>query len=316
MIKNLKIVKALIFLGRLVRHLIFLNLALGIFLLISSRSALAQDLQPIPALSQQVTDTQHLLSDTERAALERKLAGLEEKKGSQAAVLIIGTTQPETIEQYSIRVAEKWKLGRKGVDDGVLVLIAMDDHKLRIEVGYGLEGAIPDAIAKRITEQIMKPSFRSGNFYQGINQAVDALIALINGEPLPEPKENFKTGEGNKGLGPGLILLFPVYIFFLAFFNHYIRKKLGKYPGSAIVFVIILVTGWLLFSFVVGLVFSIIISLFMMMPTGGGSSGGGFGGGYWGGGYSGGSGFGGGFGGGGFSGGGGGFGGGGASGGW
>ncbi len=314
MIKNFDIVKAINFYKPKIRHDFFLILTWGLFFLLSAQSAGSQDLQPVPSLKEQVTDNENLLSETERSALERKLTDFEQKKGSQIAILIIGTTLPETIEQYSIRVTDQWKLGRQNVDDGVLILVAVNDHTIRIEVGYGLEGAIPDAIAKRIIEQIMKPAFRAGKFYQGINQAVDALISLINGEPLPEARKYATTGQENYIIGPALIFIFPLYIIFLAIFNHYIRKKLGKLPGSAIVFLIILVTGWILFSFIVGLVFSMIISLFMLLPTGGGPTGGGYGGGYWGGGTGGYGG--GGFGGGGFSGGGGGFGGGGASGGW
>ncbi|HET6492660.1 MAG TPA: TPM domain-containing protein, partial [Burkholderiales bacterium] len=111
----------------------------------------------IPPLTARVTDLTGTLSAAQRTALEERLAAFEAKKGSQVAVLLVPTTQPETIEQYAIRVAEQWKLGRKGVDDGVLLLVAMQDRTVRIEVGYGLEGALPDATAKRIVEEYIVP---------------------------------------------------------------------------------------------------------------------------------------------------------------
>src|SRR5574340_907947 len=122
----------------------------------------------VPPLKSRVTDLTGTLSANEAVQLEQKLAAFEEKKGSQIAVLIVPTTQPETIEQYAIRVAEAWKLGRKGVDDGVLLLIAKNDRTLRIEVGYGLEGVLPDAIAKRIIDELIVPAFRQGDFAAGL----------------------------------------------------------------------------------------------------------------------------------------------------
>ena len=135
-----------------------------------------------------MTDLTETLTPDQTAKLEQKLAAFEARKGSQIAVLIVPTTQPEAIEQYSIRVAEQWKLGRKGVDDGALLLVAKDDRALRIEVGYGLEGALPDAIAKRIIEDIIVPRFKTGDFYGGIDAGVDAMIKVVDGEPLPPPQ--------------------------------------------------------------------------------------------------------------------------------
>src|SRR5207344_3150798 len=129
------------------------------------------------------------LSVGDIASLDRTLRDFEARKGSQIAVLIVPTTQPEAIEQYSIRVAEQWKLGRKGVDDGALLLVAKDDRALRIEVGYGLEGALPDAIAKRIVEDIIVPRFKSGDFYGGIDAGVEGMIKVVDGEPLPPPQQ-------------------------------------------------------------------------------------------------------------------------------
>jgi len=145
------------------------------------------ELVPVPALQTRVTDLTQTLTPEQKSQLETKLAAFEQQKGSQIAVLIVPTTAPEAIEQYSIRVTDAWKLGRAKQDDGVLVLVAKDDHKMRIEVGYGLEGAIPDLIAKRIITEIMVPSFKQGDFYGGINNATDKLIGLVSGEQLPAP---------------------------------------------------------------------------------------------------------------------------------
>ncbi len=142
----------------------------------------------VPVLKARVTDLTATLSASELATLEAKLATFEQRKGSQIAVLMVPTTQPETVEQYGIRVAEQWKLGRKGVDDGVLLLIATDDRKLRIEVGRGLEGVLPDATARRVIDEFIVGPFKQREFNVGITAGVDRIIKIIDGEPLPEPK--------------------------------------------------------------------------------------------------------------------------------
>ncbi|MET0231962.1 MAG: YgcG family protein [Rhodanobacteraceae bacterium] len=149
--------------------------------------ALAAELQPIPALADRVTDLTGTLAAPERAALDATLAALEQRKGAQVAILLVSTTSPETIEQYATRVYDAWKLGRNGVDDGVLILVAKDDHRVRIEVAYGLEGAIPDAAAKRIAHDYMSPKFREGDFAGGLAAGVEMLRRLVDEEPLPEP---------------------------------------------------------------------------------------------------------------------------------
>jgi uncharacterized protein len=141
----------------------------------------------VPALTARVTDQTGTLSASQRAALEARLKELESRKGAQLAVLIVPSTQPETIEQFGIRVAESWKLGRKGIDDGLILIVAKNDRKLRIEVGYGLEGVVPDAIAKRVIDEIIVPRFRAGDFSGGIEAGMDRLIRLVDGEPLPPP---------------------------------------------------------------------------------------------------------------------------------
>lgn len=168
--------------------------------------------QPIPSLSRRVTDLTGTLSGSQQAELENTLQAFEQKKGSQVAVLIVPTTQPESIEQYSIRVATQWKLGRKGVDDGVLFLVAKNDRALRIEVGYGLEGALPDALCNRIIDGFVVPRFREGDFYGGIRDGVSRILGTIQGEPLPVPKG--KGEEGSPLLGTLIFLFFILFILF------------------------------------------------------------------------------------------------------
>ncbi|MBM9499035.1 TPM domain-containing protein [Leptospira sp. 201903071] len=140
----------------------------------------------IPALRTQITDTTSTLTDSQKSVLTGRLVQFEKRKGSQIAVLVVGSTKDWTIEEYAVKAFEKWKLGRKGTDDGALIVVAIQDHKTRIEVGYGLEGAVPDAIAKRIISDFMIPQFKNGNYYQGISDSVDQLISVVNGEELPE----------------------------------------------------------------------------------------------------------------------------------
>ncbi|MDP2247019.1 MAG: YgcG family protein [Nitrosomonadales bacterium] len=250
----------------------------------------------IPALNARVTDTAGILQAEQKTALESKLAGFEQEKGSQIAILIVPTTQPEAIEQYAIRVVESWKLGRKGVDDGLLILVATDDRTMRIEVGYGLEGVIPDAIAKRVIAEIMTPYFRQGDFYGGLNAAVDQLIGLIAGEALPEPA---KTANNSPIEGMLPLLLFGAIAvggILRAIFGHFLG---GTISGGLVGLLVWILGGGLLFAIVLGFIAFIMTLSGGMGGAGGGMGRGGFGGG-----------------GGGFSGGGGGFGGGGASGRW
>ena len=139
--------------------------------------ACAEPLVPVPALAARVTDLTGTLTPEQVAALDSKLGSFEQAKGSQVAVLVVPTTRPEEIEQYAIRLADAWKLGRKGVDDGAILLVARDDRKVRIEVGYGLEGVLPDATANRIIDEDIVPRFRSGDYYGGIDAGVDRIDA-------------------------------------------------------------------------------------------------------------------------------------------
>ena len=277
----------------------------------------ADTLQTIPALSARVTDTTGTLDNNQRQNLESNLAALEQRKGAQLAVLVVPTTQPEDIAQYSIRVVEAWKLGRKNVDDGALLIVAKNDHRVRIEVGRGLEGAIPDAASARIIREYITPKFRAGDFYGGIVDATEAMTKLIDGEALPPPLAD----DRHPVRGVGNVFNTFTTVLFIAIWLRAMFGRLGAIPRAGIVGVAsgiaALVFGGVLALAVGCGIFGAFIGL-----IGGGGGGfvnrggwGGFGGGL-GGGWSGGGGGWSGGGGGGFSGGGGGFSGGGASGSW
>lgn len=272
----------------------------------------AQELQPIPRLAARVTDQTATLSPDQRKQLEAKLADFERQKGSQIALLIVSTVSPETIAQYALRVVESWKLGRKGVDDGVLLLVAKEDRTLRIEVGYALEGALNDATAKRIISETITPHFKQGNFYGGIDVGLDAMIKVIGGEPLPKPTRTaVNDGFDIESMLPiGFILIFVVGSILRAIFGRFLAA--GIVGGAAGVIASLLFSS--VFIAIVAGVVAFVISLFAGFTGGGGGRGGGGRG--WSSGGSSSSSWGGGSGGGGFSGGGGSFGGGGASGGW
>jgi uncharacterized protein len=159
-------------------------LLLGILFGLGSSTAWAAD---VPSLQNRVTDLTGTLSYQQSMTLERELASFEASKGSQIAVLIVPTTRPETIEQYGMRVAEAWQVGRRGVDDGAILIVAKDDHRMRIEVGYGLEGALTDVTAKRIVSEIIAPAFKQNQYFDGISAGTNRMMAVINGEQLPPP---------------------------------------------------------------------------------------------------------------------------------
>ena len=195
-------------------------------LLGAALAASAQSLQPIPPLQSRVTDLTGTLTTGERSALEARLAEFEARKGAQIAVLIIPTTQPEEIEQYSIRVVEAWKLGREKPDDGALLLVAIEDRTLRIEVGHGLEGALTDLVSNRIIDESITPRFREGDFAGGISAGVDRMISVVDGEPLPEPEKHW-SGEG-RGLGEMLPLLFGLIFFGSVMLRAIFGRALGS----------------------------------------------------------------------------------------
>ena len=265
----------------------------------------------IPPLKARVTDITGTLNGQQSAALEQTLAEFEARKGAQIAVLLVPTSQPETIEQYSVRVFESWKLGRKGVDDGALLVIAKNDRKLHIEVGYGLEGIMPDAIAKRIIEDDIVPRFKQGDFYGGIRAGTDRMMRVVEGEKLPPPVA--RTHPEARGFDASWLV--PA-LMIAVFAGGILNLIFGRIAGSGTVGLVFgffawAVTGALAIAVGIGILAFFASVIFGSMGgsrgwSGGGWSSGGFGGsGGWGGG-----------GGGGFSGGGGSSGGGGASGSW
>jgi len=276
-----------------------------------ARAAFGAELAPVPQLQSPVTDLTGTLTADQRNQLDQRLRAFEQEKGTQIAVLIVASTQPEAIEQYSLRVVEAAKLGRSKIDDGILLIVARNDRAVRIEVGYGLEGAVPDVMANRVIEQVIVPHFRANDYYGGINEAVTRLIALVQGEPLPEPERKPAMPSG-QGIGSVL----PVLLMLVFVGGAILRGIFGSFGGAAVTGGIAGVIAWLLTSATV-VAFGAAALAFIVTLLGGGSGGGGWsnrrG---WGGGFGGfgGGGFGGG--GGGWSGGGGSFGGGGASGRW
>lgn len=181
-------------------------------LLLACAPAFAQQLAAIPALDKPVIDTTGTLDATQVSVLDAQARALQKRKGSQLQILVVPTTQPETIEQYTVRAFEQFKLGRKGVDDGVLIVVAKEDRRVRIEPGYGLEGAIPDAIANRVIQEYLVPKFRANDYGGGLIDASAALVKLIDGEPLPAPMaDNAPSREG----GGGHNFLFALFAAFL-----------------------------------------------------------------------------------------------------
>ncbi|CCD84038.1 conserved hypothetical protein; putative membrane protein [Bradyrhizobium sp. ORS 285] len=183
----------------------------------------------VPQLTGRVVDQTGTLSSSDIGSLTQKLKDLETRKGSQVAVLIVPTTQPETIEQFSIRVAEAWKIGRKKVDDGALLVIAKGDRKLRIEVGYGLEGSLTDVTARRIIDEVITPKFRQGDFAGGIDAGVDRIIGVINGEPLPVPQPQASHGDVDFD---SITSFAPVALFGALVIGGILRTLLGRLIGS------------------------------------------------------------------------------------
>jgi uncharacterized protein len=279
-------------------------LALWLLVVCTLACVMPADAQvPVPPLTGHVIDQTATLSAAHRASLEQTLTTLETRKGSQLAVLIIPTTAPEAIEQFSLRVAEVWKLGRKKVDDGAILVVAKNDRALRLEVGYGLEGSLNDAISKRIISEIILPRFKQQDFFGGIEAGVGQIIRVIDGEPLPAPSHT------TAGHFSDIQQYAPVVFIFALAIGGILRSVLGKVPGALVTGGIVAMVGWFVVGSLLIALLAGVVALFMtLMGTGmagrngfysGGRSGG-FGG--WGGG--------------GFSGGGGSFGGGGASGKW
>ncbi|WMT73771.1 YgcG family protein [Bradyrhizobium sp. Ash2021] len=246
----------------------------------------------VPPLVGRVVDQTGTLSSGELDSLQQTLRAFEARKGSQIAVLIVPTTAPETIEQYSLRVAEAWKIGRKRIDDGAILVVAKNDYRLRIEVGYGLEGALTDITSKRIIDEIITPRFRSGDFAGGISAGVDRIIRVIDGEKLPAPEQPHRQGS-TRSFDP-TDLFNPFLIIPVLLFGGMMRGVLGRLVGSAVSGGLVALIAWFFFGSLLAAALSgVIASIFVMFsdaitapaPGGrgrGGWSGGGYsGGGSW-----------------------------------
>lgn len=291
------LVDSKLFLSRFI-SILLVSLSLSPLLLLGiSQKSSAQ--QKVPTLSARVTDETGTLTSNEIANLDQILSAFEKRKGSQIVILMVPTTAPESIEQYGIRVADQWKLGRKQVDDGAILIIAKSDRALRIEVGYGLEGVLTDVASKRIIDQIIVPHFKQQDFYGGINAGVRALIRLIDGEALPSPTQS--SAQYRKQMNIEQYL--PAVLVIALVLGGILRSVLGRFPGSLVTGGVVAVLAWLIFGAVSMALFAGAIALVIAL-TGIGFGRRGFGGHSSGGG------------GGSFSGGGGGFGGGGSSGRW
>ncbi|OGB30877.1 MAG: hypothetical protein A3F78_06950 [Burkholderiales bacterium RIFCSPLOWO2_12_FULL_61_40] len=275
----------------------------------------AQDVLPVPPLSAHVMDSTATLSRAQLQALDTKLQAFEASSGTQVVVLILPTTQPEDIASYANRVANAWKIGRKEVGDGLLLIVAKNDRQLRIEVAKTLEGAIPDLAAKRVIDQAITPQFRQGDFAGGLEQGVNQIMALIQGEALPAPRTGPGGHRGNSGFQ---WMDLAVFLFFAVAVGGSIAQRLfgtrlgAVLTGGAAGVVVAVLTSSVVVGALAALVALVLALLFRLgrgLPSSGrnGWGGGGLGGGGWGG-PSGGGGF--------RSGGGGDFGGGGASGRW
>ncbi|RTL54935.1 MAG: YgcG family protein [Rhodocyclaceae bacterium] len=265
-------------------------------------TALADDGVAIPPLSSRVTDLTGTLDAGQKAQLETALQQIEAAKGAQIGILLLPSVKPETIEQYGIRLAEAWKLGRKGVDDGLIIIVAKADRRMRIEVGYGLEGNIPDAVAKRIVSEEMAPRFKQGDYFGGLQAAVQALSARIGDSGGAPPTD---AGQAEQDDGASWFSDHATLLFFFIFGAGVLHALLGVMgyvvvAGIAGVIAFLATASWLIALGAAVAVFLLSLLGLGRMGGGGFSSGGG-----WGSSSDGG-----------FSGGGGGFGGGGASGDW
>ena len=234
-------------------------------------AASAQAFVAVPPLSGRVVDQTGTLGSNDIASLTQTLKDLEARKGSQIAVLIVPTTDGEAMEQFSLRVAEAWKIGRKKIDDGALLVIAKNDRRLRIEVGYGLEGVLTDATTKRIIDEDITPKFKTGDFAGGVSAGVKRMVGIVDGEKLPEP-------EPPHWQSPGLLSnIDPFNPFVLAFVfivGGALRTALGRLVGSVATGGFVGFLAWLLVgnigvAAVAGVLAFLIAAFIDLMPSGG-----------------------------------------------
>lgn len=265
---------------------------LGCYAWLALAPALLRAEVPVPPLSAQVVDTTGTLNSTQQSALIEQLQAFETAKGSQIAVLLVQTTQPETIEQYALRVAESWKIGRRDVDDGAILVVALQDRTVRIEVGYGLEGALTDIAAKRIIDNVIIPQFRQGRVPEGVQAGVTAMMGVIEGEPLPAPAPRQSKVESNV-----IEEIAPVAFMLTLAMGGFLRKAIGRLPAALTTGGLVFVVAWILVGTWLVAALAAVVAAFLtlfgnstgILPGGrrgglGSSRSGGFGGGFGGGG--------------------------------
>ncbi|HJY35815.1 MAG TPA: TPM domain-containing protein, partial [Steroidobacteraceae bacterium] len=240
-------------------------LALPALLLLLLGSALAQ--VAVPELRGPVTDLTGTLTAEQIAALDSQLRDVQARKGNYIAILIVQTTQPEPLEEYSRHVAEAAKLRRPGVNDGLFILVAKQDRAVRIEVDYGLEGAVPDVLANRIIEQVIAPRFRAGDYFGGLQQAVERLTALIEGEPLPAPEA--RRAPAVEGIGSVL----PVLLMLVLVGGGILRRMLGTFGGASVTAGIAAAIVWFLTSTLLIAIGAAVIAFVIALLGGGGGGG-------------------------------------------
>ena len=222
------------------------GLLLAIGLPFISFSAWAQGVQTVPALTAHVMDNTSTLTAAQQAVLEAKLAAFENAKGAQIVVLLVPSTQPEDIAAYAQRVGNSWKIGRKGIGDGLLLVVAKDDHKIRIETTKALEGVIPDLAASQIIDRAVTPRFKQGDFAGGLNAGTDQIMGLISGENLPAPEN--RTGQHIKHQGFDWTQLAVFLFFAVPIGSRVLSAMLGRKLGSVATGGIVGVLAWLFSS--------------------------------------------------------------------
>lgn len=289
--------------------------AAPLLLALAALAASAADTIPVPKLSGRVVDLSGTLDASQQQAIAAKLAAFEQAKGSQVAVLLVPTIGTETIEEFATRVTDEWKLGRAGVDDGVLFVVAKQERRMRIQTGRGVQGVLTDALSRRIIAERVSPRFRAGDFAGGIHDGVDAILKAIEGESLPAPAQSAPRAKSSSGASIENFFWMAFVVVPVA--GAILRSLLGRFVGASLTSGVTGLAAWFIFGSLalgaIAAVVAFVAVLFMGTNAlsarrgGGWTSGGSWGGG---GGWSSGGG------GGGFSGGGGGFDGGGASGGW
>jgi uncharacterized protein len=238
--------------------------------------ALALAQVAVPPLKARVTDLTGTLNAQQAAALEQTLAEFESRKGSQIAVLFVPTTKPDSAVEYGVRVFDAWKLGRKGVDDGVLLLVAKEDRRVQIITGRGVEGVLPDAIVKRIVEEDITPRFKQGDFYGGVRAGADRMMRLIEGERFPAPRASPAPVRVPHWLDGQMMFIAAIIVFIL---GGILRAIFGRVIGAGVVGTVVAILAWLILSSLfIGLVAGVIAFVITLLNSGrssGWSSGGG-----------------------------------------